>query len=126
MHGINGFLYGNLPGLSMCKGDTVSWHLIGVGNEVDMHGAYFYGNTFLNNKNRKDTVNLLPGKAMIFFFGSKQNQNISVHEQQQQQPPPSNNRRNLMPLCKVLSFAKFAFNILLNFKSWFILCLLQF
>ena len=83
MHGINGFLYGNLPGLSMCKGDKVSWHLIGVGNEVDMHGAYFYGNTFLNNKNRKDTVNLLPGKAMIFFFGSKQNQNISVHEQQQ-------------------------------------------
>ena len=84
MHGINGFLYGNLPGLSMCKGEKVSWHLIGVGNEVDKHGAYFYGNTFLNNKNRKDTVNLLPG-TVIFFFGSKQNQNISVYEEHQQQ-----------------------------------------
>ena len=46
MHGINGYLYGNLPGLDMCLGDDVSWHLIGYGNEVDMHGAHFHGQTF--------------------------------------------------------------------------------
>ena len=61
MHCINGYLYGNLPGLDMCLGDNVSWHLIGYGNEVDMHGAHFHGQTFLMNTNRKDTVSLIPG-----------------------------------------------------------------
>lgn len=61
MHGINGFLYANLPGLEMCLGDTISWHVIGLGNEVDMHTAYFYGNTFTHQGSVKDTVSLLPG-----------------------------------------------------------------
>ena len=61
MHGINGYLYANLPDLEVCLGDKVSWHLIGLGNEVDMHTAYFYGNTFSENGQMKDTVSLLPG-----------------------------------------------------------------
>ncbi|KAJ7356217.1 hypothetical protein OS493_025970 [Desmophyllum pertusum] len=61
MHGINGYMYANLPGLDMCLGDKVSWHMIGLGNEVDIHTAYFYGNTFVYNGNIKDTVSLLPG-----------------------------------------------------------------
>lgn len=32
--GINGFVFGNLPGLSMCQGNKIHWHLIGLGNEV--------------------------------------------------------------------------------------------
>jgi hypothetical protein len=65
MHGINGFLFANLPGLDMCLNDKISWHLIGYGNEVDIHGAYFHGQTFLMNKNRKDAVNLIPGERHI-------------------------------------------------------------
>lgn len=61
MHGINGYLYANLPGLEMCWGQAISWHLIGLGNEVDMHTAYFYGNTFTHEGSVKDTVSLLPG-----------------------------------------------------------------
>ena len=61
MHGINGYLYANLPDLEVCLGEKVSWHLIGLGNEVDMHTAYFYGNTFSENGQMKDTVSLLPG-----------------------------------------------------------------
>ncbi|KAL9973401.1 hypothetical protein ACROYT_G019857 [Oculina patagonica] len=61
MHGINGFLYANLPSLDMCIDEKISWHMIGLGNEVDMHTAYFYGNTFTYNSNMKDTVSLLPG-----------------------------------------------------------------
>lgn len=34
--GINGFLYGNLPGLSICQGNKIHWHLFGLGNEVIM------------------------------------------------------------------------------------------
>ena len=64
MHGINGYLYANLPGLDLCVGDRVSWHMIGLGNEVDMHTAYFYGNTFTYNSNMKDTVSLLPGNIL--------------------------------------------------------------
>ena len=37
MHAINGYFYGNLPGLDMCLGDSVRWHLAGIGNEVDIH-----------------------------------------------------------------------------------------
>jgi hypothetical protein len=37
MHSINGLFYANLPGLELCLGDKVSWHLFGIGNEVDIH-----------------------------------------------------------------------------------------
>lgn len=41
--GINGFLFGNLPGLSMCQGNKIHWHMIGLGNEVFMFcDNYFY------------------------------------------------------------------------------------
>ena len=34
MHSMNGFLYGNLPGLDMTEGDTVRWHIAAFGTEV--------------------------------------------------------------------------------------------
>ncbi|OCT80945.1 ceruloplasmin isoform X1 [Xenopus laevis] len=60
MHSINGYMYGNQPGLDMCTGDTVLWHLMGIGNEVDMHGIHFTGNTIVNHYTRADTANLFP------------------------------------------------------------------
>nr|XP_020637515.1 ceruloplasmin [Pogona vitticeps] len=60
MHSMNGYMYGNLKGFKMCAGDTVSWHLIGLGSEVDIHGIHFSGNTFLTHGTRKDTTNLFP------------------------------------------------------------------
>lgn len=36
---INGFMYGNLPGLNICQGNKVNWYTIGFGNEVT---SYFY------------------------------------------------------------------------------------
>lgn len=35
--GINGLLYGNLPGLSVCQGNKIHWHLFALGNEVIMN-----------------------------------------------------------------------------------------
>ncbi|XP_064418146.1 ceruloplasmin [Latimeria chalumnae] len=64
MHAINGYMYGNQPGLNMCKGKKVSWHLIGLGSEVDMHGIYFRGNTFLSKGTRRDTANLFPHTSL--------------------------------------------------------------
>ena len=57
---MNGFMYGNQPGLSMCQGDSVMWYLFSAGNEVDIHGIYFSGNTFLSRGERRDTANLFP------------------------------------------------------------------
>ncbi|XP_054838240.1 ceruloplasmin isoform X2 [Eublepharis macularius] len=64
MHSINGYMYGNQKGLEMCRGQTVSWHLIGLGSEVDIHGIYFSGNTFLVQGKRQDTVNLFPHSSV--------------------------------------------------------------
>ncbi|XP_028299924.1 ceruloplasmin [Gouania willdenowi] len=60
MHAINGFVYRNLPGLTMCKGDKVTWHLSGLGTETDIHSLYFHGNRFLYWQNRRDTINVFP------------------------------------------------------------------
>lgn len=57
---INGYMYGNLQGLTMCKGDKVSWHLSGLGSEGDIHGLYFHGNRFLYRGTRRDTINVFP------------------------------------------------------------------
>ena len=48
MHGINGYIYGNIKYLEMNSGETVDWYLIGLGNEVDMHTVHFHGQTFIH------------------------------------------------------------------------------
>ena len=65
---MNGFMYGNQPGLSMCQGDSVMWYLFSAGNEVDIHGIYFSGNTFLSRGERRDTANLFPQTSLSLFM----------------------------------------------------------
>ncbi|XP_055420015.1 hephaestin [Bubalus kerabau] len=60
MHAINGFLFSNLPKLDMCKGDTVAWHLLGLGTETDVHGVTFQGNTVQLQGMRKSAATLFP------------------------------------------------------------------
>ena len=60
MHAINGYLYGNLRGLNIKKGETVRWYLIGLGTEVDLHTPHWHGNTVLSGGHRTDVIELLP------------------------------------------------------------------
>ncbi|KAM4545939.1 ferroxidase HEPHL1 isoform 2-T2 [Odontesthes bonariensis] len=60
MHAINGYTYGNLPGIELCQHRAVAWHLFGMGNEVDIHSAFFHGNTLLDRGHRTDTLSLFP------------------------------------------------------------------
>ena len=53
MHGINGFVFGNLKGLEMYQGDEVDFYLVGMGNEVDMHTVHFHGQTFVHVSNSR-------------------------------------------------------------------------
>lgn len=61
---MNGFMYGNQPGLSMCQGDSVMWYLFSAGNEADVHGIYFSGNTYESRGERRDTANLFPQTSL--------------------------------------------------------------
>uniref|UniRef100_A0A8B9JHN5 ferroxidase n=1 Tax=Astyanax mexicanus TaxID=7994 RepID=A0A8B9JHN5_ASTMX len=60
MHSINGYVYGNLPTLSVCIGKPVSWHLFGIGSEVDIHSVHFHGHTLLDRGHRSDVLSLFP------------------------------------------------------------------
>ena len=46
--------------MSMCAGDHVSWHLFGMGSEMDVHTAFFHGQTLLVRGHRTDVVSLFP------------------------------------------------------------------
>ncbi|NXV78051.1 HEPH protein, partial [Atlantisia rogersi] len=68
MHAINGLMFGNLPGLNVCEGDNVSWHLLGLGSEADVHGAVFQGNTLQMNGMRRDSASLFPHTFATAFM----------------------------------------------------------
>jgi len=68
MHGINGYVYGNQPGLYMQNEDNVRWYLIGMGNEVDIHTPHWHGNTVVWNGNRVDVMELLPATLKTIDF----------------------------------------------------------
>ncbi len=68
MHGINGFVYGNVPGQNMKKAEHVRWYLIALGTEVDLHTPHWHGSTVLWNGNRVDMMELMPASLKTVDF----------------------------------------------------------
>lgn len=66
MHTINGYVFGNLPGLTMKIGEQVRWYVLGMGTEVDLHTPHWHGNTGLFMGMRMDMLELLPGSMKVF------------------------------------------------------------
>jgi len=60
-YAINGFIFGNLPGLMMKQGDKVRWYLLGMGNEIDLHTPHWHGETVTDGRRNTDVIELLPG-----------------------------------------------------------------
>ncbi|XP_012863378.2 hephaestin isoform X3 [Echinops telfairi] len=60
MYAINGFVFGNLPELIMCAQKRVAWHLFGMGNEVDVHTAFFHGQMLTIRGHRTDVAHVFP------------------------------------------------------------------
>ena len=60
-YSINGFIFGNLPGLIMKKGEKVRWYLLGMGNEIDLHTPHWHGETVTDEGRHTDVIELLPG-----------------------------------------------------------------
>ncbi|KAL0173379.1 hypothetical protein M9458_029377, partial [Cirrhinus mrigala] len=48
----------------VCVGRPVSWHLFGIGNEVDIHSAYFHGHTLMDRMHRTDVLSLFPATSV--------------------------------------------------------------
>jgi FtsP/CotA-like multicopper oxidase with cupredoxin domain len=64
MHSINGFVFGNIPGLTMKSGERVRWYLLGMGNEKDLHTFHWHGKTLQAPGRRTDVIELLPGSMV--------------------------------------------------------------
>src|SRR5579862_7342266 len=62
-HAINGYIFGNLPGLVMKKGEKVRWYLMGMGNEKDVHTPHWHGKTVSDRFRHMDVVELLPAST---------------------------------------------------------------
>jgi hypothetical protein len=60
-YAINGFIFGNLPGLTMKQGDKVRWYLLGMGNEIDLHTPHWHGEIVTDGRRNTDVIELLPG-----------------------------------------------------------------
>lgn len=68
-HALNGYVYGNLPGLEMNEGERVRWYLIGLGTEQDIHTAHWHGERVMEEgRRRTDVVELLPASVKVADF----------------------------------------------------------
>ena len=65
MHGINGYVYGNMPVIDLKRGERVRWYNMALGTEVDLHTPHWHGNTVLVHGARMDVVSLLPAAAVV-------------------------------------------------------------
>ena len=61
---INGYAFGNLPGLVMTQGERVRWYLLGMGDERDLHTPHWHGKTVRVDERRTDVVELLPASMV--------------------------------------------------------------
>jgi manganese oxidase len=60
LYSINGLIEGNLPLLTMRRGERVRWYLLSNSNEDDVHTVHWHGQTVVFNHMRTDTVPLGP------------------------------------------------------------------
>ncbi len=63
---INGYLFGNLPGLEMNEGERVRWYTLGLGSKEDFHTAHWHGIPVIEDgRRRTDSVELLPASMKV-------------------------------------------------------------
>jgi manganese oxidase len=63
---INGYIFGNAPGLEMNEGERVRWYLFGLGSEQDFHTAHWHGVRVLEEgRRRTDVIELLPASMKV-------------------------------------------------------------
>jgi hypothetical protein len=61
-HTINGYMFGNMPLMTMKKGERVRWYLVTLGDSNNFHTPHWHGNTVELNGHRTDVVALSPAQ----------------------------------------------------------------
>mmetsp|Transcript_23996 Transcript_23996/g.32863 ORF Transcript_23996/g.32863 Transcript_23996/m.32863 type:complete len:437 (-) Transcript_23996:64-1374(-) len=61
MHSINGYVFGNLPNITIQQDSRVRWYVAAIGSEDDIHTLHWHSTTLLHHGNRVDSIDLLPG-----------------------------------------------------------------
>ncbi len=64
-HGVNGYIFGNEPMITMRKGQHVRWYVMSMGSETDLHTPHWHGNDVVVGGMRMDTVGVLPGTMAV-------------------------------------------------------------
>lgn len=64
-YAINGYIFGNLPGLVMKQGEHVRWYLLGMGNEIDLHTPHWHGKVVQYGNRHTDVIELMPGSMAV-------------------------------------------------------------
>lgn len=62
-YAINGYIFGNLPGLVMKQDERVRWYVMAMGNEKDLHTPHWHGKTVTDGRQNVDVIELLPGST---------------------------------------------------------------
>ncbi len=62
---INGYLFGNMPTMTMKKGDRVRWYLVTIGDGFNFHSPHWHGNVVLHDRRRTDVLSLLSAEMKV-------------------------------------------------------------
>ncbi len=63
-YSINGYLFGNMPMMTMKKGERVRWYLLSLGDGFNFHSPHWHGNVVLQDHKRTDVVTLMPAQMV--------------------------------------------------------------
>ncbi len=61
---INGYLYGNMPVMTMRKGERVRWYLVTLGFAFNFHTPHWHGNVVTVGGQRTDVLSLSPAQML--------------------------------------------------------------
>lgn len=64
-YGVNGFVYGNMPLVSMHVGQRVRWYVLTTMSDFDFHTPHWHGNTVLVSGMRTDVVQIFPMEMIV-------------------------------------------------------------
>lgn len=62
---INGYIFGNLPGLTMTAGERVRWYVFSSTHFNDTHSPHWHGQTVVSHHMRTDVLSLLPMEMVV-------------------------------------------------------------
>lgn len=61
---INGYIYGNMPMMTMRKGDHVRWYVSALGDFNNAHTPHWHGNTVLASGQRTDVLSVISAQMI--------------------------------------------------------------